>query len=106
MLHWARLLLRVHKSKKVAFVYLATELIQRSLIFSQQTKQPLSENGFHSSFEKVIYVVLPKLFEILSKTEYMQIKIDILKVLKVWIQRSFFNIDNLQKLKKTLCEIG
>ena len=73
---------------------------------SQQTKQPLTENSFPKVFELVVYNAFVKLFEMLSKSEYLQIKLDILKVLKVWIQRNLYNSEDLLKLRKTLLEVG
>lgn len=88
---WCRLVLRVHKTKKVAFVYLANDLIQKTLTQLQQVKQgklalgPDEAFNFTNGFEKVIEPILTKLFELLWKPDYFQIKIDVMKVVKVWI---------------------
>ena len=65
---WCRLLFRVNRKKKVAFVYLANDLIQKTLIQMQQKKAgsgeqaPEEEMNFVRGYEKVIAPVLTKLF--------------------------------------------
>ncbi|CDW74498.1 UNKNOWN [Stylonychia lemnae] len=101
---WCRLLLRVNKSKKVALVYLANELIQKSILLSGQNQ--VHQLSFSKAFQPIIGRILVKLFEFLQKPEYNQIKIDILKVLKVWMQRQLYNVEHLKVIREELMQVG
>lgn len=52
---WARFLLQSHQGKKIALVYLANDLIQKSLLEPQQL-------DFHASFRPLLGPVLLQLF--------------------------------------------
>ena len=52
---WQRLLYRSHRSKKVAYVYLANELIQKGL--------SVNNENYQRAFEPVIGKALISLFE-------------------------------------------
>ncbi len=45
---------------------------------------PDETKNFVKAYEAVIKPVLVKLFQLLENAEYLQIKIDVMKVLKVW----------------------
>ena len=56
---WQRLLVRSHKSKKVAYVYLVNDLLQKSI-----AQQPRGESSFFQrAFEPIIGPSLIGLFE-------------------------------------------
>jgi len=71
---WARYILRVPRSKKIAFTYLANDLIQRIFIKATKKKHKEMKNPpAHWSFYKVfgppiISEVLTKMLEILNQT--------------------------------------
>ena len=99
---WSRLLARSHKSKKVAYVYLANDVIQKSL--AQRS------NVYQKAFEAVLKSSLSQLFEFqlnrASEPSYQTIKIDILKVLNLWIQRKIYPSEDLQSLREHLMKVG
>ena len=59
---WARYILRVSRDKKIAFTYLANDLIQRS----SPKKKPDCDFFFHAFAPPVISDVLVKMIEILN----------------------------------------
>ena len=95
---WSRLLLLAHKQKKVAFVYLANDLLQKSLLH----KNP----AYHLAFEPMLPKVLLKLFEQCRGEAYTQVKVDILKVVKVWLQRQIYAQEMLTALRDKLMLVG
>ena len=94
---WQRLLQRSHRSKKLAYVYLANDIIQKSLMMG-------SEN-YQKAFQPVIGKSLISLFEgQLRGEQYKEIKLDILKVINLWVKGRFFN--ELDELREKLIKIG
>lgn len=75
---WCRYLLRVCRTKKVAFVYLANDLIQKSLL--KKTKRTIVLD-YHLAFSKVIEEVLLVLFDIIPQPEMFDAHLAILKVI-------------------------
>lgn len=98
---WARYLLRVHKSRKVAFVYLANDLIQKSK--HKQKKGQTVTLDYCKAFEPHLQEVLTVLFEILG-TENVEIQTAILKVIQVWQTRSVYPEAMLAELQQTLMD--
>eukprot|EP00347_Sterkiella_histriomuscorum_P004692 403359471 len=104
---WCSFLLRVNRTKKVAFVYLANDLIQKSLVELTQGKIPQDQLTFCKAFEaQIMEKVLLKLFEILQKSEFLNVKLDVLKVVKVWTQRSVYDPEWLKELRTQLMKVG
>ena len=75
---WSRYLLRVCKTKKLAFVYLANDLIQKSLL--KKSKGTLLMD-YHEAFSKVIEEVLLVLFDIIVQPDMFYTHLSILKVI-------------------------
>ena len=111
---WARYILRVPRSRKVAFAYLANELIQNSFIKSTKKKNLQVENPpAHWRFYKVfappsiseVFLQLvqnlnaqftePQPRDLVKQTH--EINQAVLQVVQVWVNRSIY--ENLTDLK-------
>jgi CID domain len=99
---WSRLLSRSHKSKKVAYVYLANDVIQKTLAQNNKIYQ--------KAFEPILKPSLTVLFEQQlnrsSEPSNQTIKIDILKVIQLWRSRQIYPPDDMIALKEHLMKVG
>lgn len=97
---WASYVVRVHHSKKLAFVYLANDLIQKSAL--KLKKGGLAEScNFVAAFEPNIGGVLVRICELLNQQQIEggdQTCQAILKVVNVWLTRKLYNHEHLEKL--------
>jgi hypothetical protein len=94
---WCRYLLRVQVAKKIAFVYLANDLITKSLMRKQKGSCVLD---YHLAFEPCIMGTLELLFEIYEA--HFEMLLSIVKVVQVWINKSVFDAEKLALLKRSL----
>jgi len=94
---WSRLLVRSHRSKKVAYVFLVNDVVSRS-----------PRSSIALAFEESVDQGLKVLFEKqLLGTEYVPIKAEIIKVLGIWLNKKLFvDTDRLSKTIEFLVKIG
>jgi len=86
----------VHKSRKVAFVYLANDLIQKSILKRQKNTLQLD---YQEGFENVIPEALTSLFEVCKEPEVFN---PIVKVLQVWSARKVYDSSRIDELAQNL----
>ena len=85
-----------HRSRSIALIFLANELIQRSLA---------SDKILYKKFRAIIKESIVNLFnQFGSGTNYIKEKVDVIKVVKVWEDRQIFEPEYLQDLKNQIEE--
>jgi hypothetical protein len=108
-----RFILRSHRTKKLPYIYLANDLIQKSMIKRKKHKSDDKAifNDLHEALAPPrITNVLTQLFTMLKESEtYLQneqqLCTSVLKVVSVWKARKVYNEDALVQLQKKLTEI-
>ncbi|TNV77260.1 hypothetical protein FGO68_gene5552 [Halteria grandinella] len=101
---WSRLLVRSQRTRKVAYVYLLNDILQKSILQQNASKHYLK------AFEGLIENSLESLFaKQLSSEKDKSIKVDIVRVVNVWISRQLYaesTIIDLVGLKTKLMKIA
>lgn len=121
-----RFILRSHRTKKLPYIYLANDLVQKSMInqkkaaSSMDTVEPAAKevseggetiekfNDFHEAFAPPkINKVLEQLFSMLKNSETygvpeQQLQSQVVKVVSVWKQRKVYPEQALVELKTNL----
>ena len=101
-----RFILRSHRTKKLPYIYLANDLIQKSMIKRKKHKSDdaASFNDLHEALAPPrITNVLTQLFTMLKESETysqneQQLCTSVLKVVTVWKTRKVYSEDALEQL--------
>ena len=90
-------MLTCHRSHAVALIFLANELIQKSLIAGETAP------NFNELFRPILHPSLNALFEQLGEGEaYLKEKVDVIRVVGVWEERKIYDDEYMKDLKESI----